>query len=256
MIFRSFDGTITQKISGLKLYQTVYPADMQQDMQPGVANIVSKISTTLKTEPKACFFLQGFSQGAGVNTIFMSKTTGAVADAVIGVLNLGNSMHVANFAANIDDDGGTKSRTCMGPEQKKTPAAVPATWAPKVIDICARVGVARGRKGRFLIFIGSRLMKRAFSPPSDRQCVLQLLPRKYAGCHLHGTRQLSKPAACLGDGGCLLCQASPGRRHFAQPSSALDARTLRLVVARSSRALTIIVEHMEWLQAPSLPLAK
>jgi hypothetical protein len=62
--FRTMNSRIRSTLSGGTTYNTVYPAGSNQNSQAGTADIVNKITTTLRTSPNECFILQGYSQGA------------------------------------------------------------------------------------------------------------------------------------------------------------------------------------------------
>jgi hypothetical protein len=83
--FRTMNSRVTSALSGGKIYNTVYAADFSQNSALGTQDIVNKITSTLRTNPKECFILEGYSQGAAATVNAMPKLTGANFDAVKGV---------------------------------------------------------------------------------------------------------------------------------------------------------------------------
>lgn len=132
--FRTMNSNIQQKVSGGKVYNTVYAADASQNSAAGTADIVRKIQSTLQTNPSECFFLEGYSQGAAATTNALPKLTGANFDAVKGVFLIGNPEHRSGLACNVDTNGGTTTKNVNG--LSYTLGRIPDNWVSKTLDVC------------------------------------------------------------------------------------------------------------------------
>jgi hypothetical protein len=136
--FRTMNQRIQAALSGGKIYNTVYPAGSNQDSEAGTTDIVNKTTSTLKTSPKECFILEGYSQGAQATVNAMSKLTGANFDAVKGVFLIGDPAHKAGLACNVDNNGGTTTRDVSG-LSGRFGQGIPSNWVSQTLDVCIYV---------------------------------------------------------------------------------------------------------------------
>jgi hypothetical protein len=136
--FRTMNSRVQSAVSGGKLYNVVYPASSDQNSSAGTADIINKITNTLKTNPNECFILEGYSQGAQATVNAMPKLTGANFDAVKGVFLIGNPSHKAGLACNVDEKGGDSTKNVNG---LSTAAGnvIPNNWIAKTLDVCIKV---------------------------------------------------------------------------------------------------------------------
>jgi hypothetical protein len=132
--FRQMNSNIQKKVPGGKVYNTMYPADFSQVSTVGTDDIVRKIESTLSTNSKECFILEGYSQGAAATTNAMPKLTGASFDAVKGVFLIGNPEHRRGLACNVDTDGGDKTKDVNG--LSSILGRIPDNWISKTMDVC------------------------------------------------------------------------------------------------------------------------
>ncbi|KAI1276418.1 A cutinase-like protein from cryptococcus Sp [Xylaria sp. FL0933] len=133
--FRTMNSQITSQLSGGKIYNTVYPADFNQNSAAGTQDIINQISATLKSSPNECFILQGYSQGAAETVNALPSITGASFDAVKGVFLIGDPNHKSGLACNIDNNGGTTTKDVNGLSAVLS-EGIPDNWISKTEDVC------------------------------------------------------------------------------------------------------------------------
>lgn len=138
--FTAINRLLTAEVPGGKVYNTVYLADASQNSALGTADIINKISSTLRENPNECFLLQGYSQGAAATVNAMSRITGPSFDAVKGAFLIGNPHHRAGLACNVDIYGGATTRNVNGLSVALGP--IPQNWVSKTLDVCAFVSCA------------------------------------------------------------------------------------------------------------------
>ncbi|KAI0908708.1 carbohydrate esterase family 5 protein [Ustulina deusta] len=134
--FRTMNSQITSLLSGGKIYNTVYPAGLDQNSASGTQDIINQISTTLSSSPDECFILQGYSQGAAATVNALPSLTGASFDAVKGVFLIGDPDHKSGLACNIDSSGGTTTKDVNGLSAALSDG-IPDEWISKTSDVCA-----------------------------------------------------------------------------------------------------------------------
>jgi hypothetical protein len=125
----------------------VYPAGASQNSASGTADIINKITSTLRTNPNECFLLQGYSQGAAATTDALPRLTGSNFDAVKGVFLIGNPDHKAGLACNVDNNGGTTTRNVNGLSAFGSPG-IPSNWVSKTLDVCIYVSHFASESGK------------------------------------------------------------------------------------------------------------
>ncbi|KAI1427327.1 A cutinase-like protein from cryptococcus Sp [Xylaria sp. FL1777] len=133
--FRTMNSQITSQLSGGKIYNTVYPAGLNQNSAAGTQDIINQISTTLESSPDECFILQGYSQGAAATVNALPSLTGASFDAVKGVFLIGDPEHKSGLASNIDNNGGTTTKDANGLSAALSDG-IPDNWISKTSDVC------------------------------------------------------------------------------------------------------------------------
>ncbi|KAF2115646.1 A cutinase-like protein from cryptococcus Sp [Lophiotrema nucula] len=133
--FRTMNSQLTSTLSGANVYNTVYPAGIDQNSTQGTQDIINKITSTLLDSPDECFILEGYSQGAAATLNAMPQLTGASFDAVKGVLFIGNPNHKSGLVCNVDNNGGTTTRDVNG-ATVATGQTVPENWISKTLDVC------------------------------------------------------------------------------------------------------------------------
>ncbi|KAF2637311.1 alpha/beta-hydrolase [Massarina eburnea CBS 473.64] len=138
--FRTMNSGITGQLTGGKIYNTVYPAAASQNSAAGTTDIVNKITSTLKTSPKECFILEGYSQGAAATVNAMPKLTGSAFDAVKGVFLIGDPSHKAGLACNVDNNGGDTTKGVNG-LSGGAGGGIPSNWVGKTLDVCIFVSL-------------------------------------------------------------------------------------------------------------------
>jgi hypothetical protein len=136
--FRTMNANVQRALSGGKIYNTVYAADYSQNSALGTADIVNKVTSTLRTSPEECFILEGYSQGAAATVNAMSKLTGANFDAVKGVFLIGDPEHKSGLTCNVDNNGGTTTKNVNGISGRFA-AGIPSNWVSKTLDVCIYV---------------------------------------------------------------------------------------------------------------------
>ncbi|KAK6829498.1 cutinase [Apiospora arundinis] len=133
--FAAINRRLTAEVPGGKVYNTVYLADASQNSAMGTADIINKISSTLRRNPDECFILQGYSQGAAATVNAMGRLTGANFDAVKGAFLIGNPDHKAGLACNVDVNGGSTTKNVNG--LSVFLGSIPQNWVSKTLDVCA-----------------------------------------------------------------------------------------------------------------------
>lgn len=136
--FRTMNSRITAALSGGKIYNTVYAADISQVSTAGTQDIVNKITSTLASSPNECFILEGYSQGAAAPVNAMPKLTGANFDAVKGVFLIGDPEHKSGLTCNVDNNNGTTTRDVNG-LSVALGSSIPSEWISKTLDVCIYV---------------------------------------------------------------------------------------------------------------------
>lgn len=132
--FRTMNSNIMSQVSGGEEYDTKYPAGADQNSSQGTADIVNKVQSTLQSDPEHCFILEGYSQGAAATVAALPKLTGDSFDAVKGVFLIGDPMHKAGLACNVDVNGGQSTANANGMEA--TMGSIPDEWVSKTMDVC------------------------------------------------------------------------------------------------------------------------
>jgi len=138
--FRTMNKNVMAKKSGGSIYNTKYSAGITQMSAKGTADIVSKVSSTLSSNPNTCIILEGYSQGAAATTNALPKLTGKNFDAVKGVFLIGNPMHRKGKACNVDTKGGKSTLDVNG--MSATLGGIPDNWISKTMDVCNYVSLA------------------------------------------------------------------------------------------------------------------
>lgn len=134
---------VTSDLTGAKVYNVVYPASADQNIAPGVQDILDEINSTLTDSPRECFIIQGYSQGAAVVLNALPKLTDVRFTAVKGVVLVGNPNRRAGLACNVDNYGGTTTKNVHGlTDYVNKP--VPKDWIGKTLDICIYVSISKG----------------------------------------------------------------------------------------------------------------
>jgi hypothetical protein len=136
--FRTMNSRIQSALSGGKIYNTVYAAGNDQNSAAGTADIINKITSTLRTNPKECFILEGYSQGAQATVNALPSLTGAAFNAVKGVFLIGDPAHKAGLACNVDNNGGTTTKNVNG-LSVDSDGTIPSNWVSKTRDVCIYV---------------------------------------------------------------------------------------------------------------------
>lgn len=133
-VFTTMNSHILGQISNGQVYNTVYPASWDQQSEPGTQDIIKKIQSTLAMRPNECFILQGYSQGATATVAALSRLNGSAASAVKGVFLIGNPVHRAGLACNVDVFNGSTTLNVDGLLARYPP--IPAAWVGKTLDVC------------------------------------------------------------------------------------------------------------------------
>ncbi|CAD0105762.1 unnamed protein product [Aureobasidium uvarum] len=133
--FKTMDAAIIAQVMGGNEYDTVYPASIDQISIVGTNDIINQINNGLKADPKRCFILEGYSQGAAATVDAMPRLTGAAFNAVKGVFLLGNPHRRAGLACNVDANGGTTTKNSNG--LTALLGGIPSNWVSKTLDVCA-----------------------------------------------------------------------------------------------------------------------
>ncbi|KAF2729901.1 cutinase [Polyplosphaeria fusca] len=122
--FRTMNSRITSQLSGGKIYST-----RELESQ----DIIDKISSTMRSSPKECFVLQGYSQGAAATVNALAKLTGASFDAIMGVFLIGDPLRKSGLSCNVDNNGGTTTRNVNGLSAFGS-AGIPSNWQGKMLE--------------------------------------------------------------------------------------------------------------------------
>jgi|SRR5690242_11959571 len=133
--FRTMNSRVTSTLSGGKIYNTVYAAGFSQNSAAGTTDIVNKIASTLRSNPRECFILEGYSQGAQATVNALPMLTGASANAVKGVFLIGNPAHKSGLECNVDNNGGTTTKFVDG-LSGRFGTRIPSNWVAKTLDVC------------------------------------------------------------------------------------------------------------------------
>lgn len=133
--FRTMNSRVTSTLSGGKIYNTVYAAGFSQNSAAGTNDIVNKIASTLRSNPRECFILEGYSQGAQATVNALPMLTGASANAVKGVFLIGNPAHKSGLECNVDNNGGTTTKFVDG-LNGRFGTGIPSNWVAKTLDVC------------------------------------------------------------------------------------------------------------------------
>jgi hypothetical protein len=130
---------IMSQLPGGTVYNTVYPAGSNQDSSAGTTDIINHIKSTLQTNPNECFILEGYSQGATATVNALVQLTGTENTAVKGVFLIGDPLHKAGLACNVDSNGGTTTRNDNGISQYYGSNSIPSGFISRSLDVCAPV---------------------------------------------------------------------------------------------------------------------
>ncbi len=101
------------------------------------SQIINQIHSTLATNADECFILEGYSQGATATVDALGNLTDAAFAAVKGVFLIGDPVHKAGLACNVDMAGGNSTFDVDGvfvAAGLKT--GIPSDWIPKTLDVC------------------------------------------------------------------------------------------------------------------------
>ncbi|PWN87230.1 A cutinase-like protein from cryptococcus Sp [Acaromyces ingoldii] len=131
--FTTMNQRIMQQVTGGSRYDTVYPAGYNQDSSQATTDIVNHVNANTNT----CYILEGYSQGAAATVNAMSKLTGAAFNAVRGVILIGDPLHKAGLACNVDNNGGDTTKNVNGISAAGS-AGIPSNWVSKTLDICIK----------------------------------------------------------------------------------------------------------------------
>jgi hypothetical protein len=112
--FRTMNANIQGQLPGGTIYNTVYPASFSQQSAAGTTDIVNRVQQGVQANPDECFILEGYSQGAAATVNALPKLTGANFDAVKGIFLIGDPLHKAGKACNVDNNGGTTTLNVNG----------------------------------------------------------------------------------------------------------------------------------------------
>jgi len=127
---------IMSRLPGGTVYNTVYPAGENQDSSAGTTDIINHIKITLQSNPNECFILEGYSQGATATVNALVQLTSAEATAVKGVFLIGDPLHKAGLACNVDSNGGTTTRNDNGISQYAGSNSIPSGFVSRSLDVC------------------------------------------------------------------------------------------------------------------------
>lgn len=95
--------------------------------------------TTLQQNPNECFILEGYSQGAAATVNALVQLTAAENTAVKGVFLIGDPLHKAGLACNVDSNGGITTRNDNGISEYYGANSIPSGFVPRSLDVCAPV---------------------------------------------------------------------------------------------------------------------
>ncbi|KAK3181821.1 hypothetical protein K4F52_006888 [Lecanicillium sp. MT-2017a] len=135
--FATVNAKVHESRPGGKTYNTVYPADWDQNSTAATEDIFNQVHAGLAANADECFILEGYSQGATATVDALARLTDAAFNAVKGVLLIGNPLHKAGLACNVDLDGGDSTFDVDGiwiVEERSD--GIPDNWVPKTLDVC------------------------------------------------------------------------------------------------------------------------
>jgi hypothetical protein len=124
------------QLPGGTVYNTVYPAGDNQDSSQRTADIINHIKTTLQSNPNECLILEGYSQGAAATVNALVQLTGAANTAVKGVFLIGDPLHKAGLACNVDSNGGITTRNDNGISEYYGSNSIPSGFVSRSLDVC------------------------------------------------------------------------------------------------------------------------
>jgi hypothetical protein len=138
--FRTMNSRIMSKVSGGKVYNTVYAAGFDQNSALGTRDIVRKVNSLVASNPNECVILEGYSQGAAATVNALSQLTGSASDAVKGVFLIGDPLHKRGLECNVDNRGGTTTKNVSGISAFGG-AGIPQDWISRTLDVCIYVSI-------------------------------------------------------------------------------------------------------------------
>jgi hypothetical protein len=167
---------IMSQLPNGKIYNTVYPAAANQDSSAGTADIINHIQTTLQSSPNECFILEGYSQGAAATVNALVQLSGAANTAVKGVFLIGDPLHKAGLACNVDSNGGTTTRDLNGISEYYGSNSIPSGFVSRSLDVCdpVRVIFSSSCWRNVIANSGSRAM--VFAPTMVKASMLNIFP--------------------------------------------------------------------------------
>jgi hypothetical protein len=164
---------IMSQLPGGKVYNTVYPAAANQDSSAGTADIINHIQTTLQSSPNECFILEGYSQGAAATVNALVQLSGSANTAVKGVFLIGDPLHKAGLACNVDSNGGTTTRNLNGISEYYGSNSIPSGFVSRSLDVCDPVSlISCLSQGVKLLTNVNRVM--VFAPITGRVLMLNI----------------------------------------------------------------------------------
>ncbi|KAJ4154909.1 hypothetical protein LMH87_000180 [Akanthomyces muscarius] len=135
--FTAINANVSAARPGGKIYNVVYPADWDQNSTAATEDIINQIHSTLATNADECFILEGYSQGATATVDALGNLTDAAFAAVKGVFLIGDPVHKAGLACNVDMAGGNSTFDVDGVFiAAGLKAGIPSDWVPKTLDVC------------------------------------------------------------------------------------------------------------------------
>ena len=138
--FSIMNSQILAQLPNGSIYDTVYPAGINQNSSAGTTDIVNQVTTDLSINPAQCFILEGYSQGAAATVDALPLLTGPAFDAVKGVFLIGNPDRKAGLACNVDAMGRDTTKYANGFEAQDS-LGIPSNWVDKTLDVCKLVGL-------------------------------------------------------------------------------------------------------------------
>lgn len=124
--------------TGGNQYFVQYPALWDQISVEGTDDIVNKVTAISQELPNQCVLLEGYSQGAAATTNALNQLNGTAADQVKGVFLIGNPLRKPNLPCNVNNTGGTSTKSSVGVEVKflNNLPGVPDSFVNKTLDVC------------------------------------------------------------------------------------------------------------------------
>lgn len=124
-----------------------YPAGLKQDVTSGVQHLKDTINSGLQDCPNQKYFLFGYSQGATLVLETLEKLNKASAEAVAGVVLVGNPYRLPGRRSNVNRLGERDCRQNLGrfaTQAKKENDTIPKIsneldGSGRVLDICLDV---------------------------------------------------------------------------------------------------------------------